>query len=94
MTERTYAVNDSIGWDDRKALADLWQEHSVLPEGGLTDATYAALLAVAAWGAGRMYDNYVDTGAAASMRDAIERMAREPARVRLPAELRSLAAEQ
>ena len=38
------------GWDDRKTLAELWQEHAPLPEGGLRDGTYDALIAVATWG--------------------------------------------
>ena len=37
-------------WDDRKELAELWQQHSPLPPAGLSDATYEALLAVAKWG--------------------------------------------
>jgi hypothetical protein len=61
---RAYAVNDSIGWDDRKQLSDIWQDHAALPEIGLCDATYEALLAVARWGAARMYDNCVVEGKA------------------------------
>ena len=38
------------GWDDRKTLAELWQQHSPLPEGGLREGTYDALIAVATWG--------------------------------------------
>ena len=38
------------GWDDRKTLAELWQQHAPLPEGGLREGTYDALLAVATWG--------------------------------------------
>lgn len=38
------------GWDNRKTLADLWQEHAPLPEEGLTDDVYVALIAVANWG--------------------------------------------
>jgi hypothetical protein len=37
-------------WEDRKTLAELWQRHSPLPESGLSDSTYEALIAVAAWG--------------------------------------------
>lgn len=38
------------GWDDRKQLAELWQQHAPLPEIGLGDAVYEALIAVANWG--------------------------------------------
>jgi len=38
------------GWDDRKELADVWQEHAPLPDCGLRDGTYDALIAVARWG--------------------------------------------
>jgi hypothetical protein len=38
------------GWDDRKTLAELWQSHTQLPEVGLSDEVYRALIAVAAWG--------------------------------------------
>jgi len=38
------------GWDDRKTLAELWQQHAPLPEGGLREGTYDALIAVATWG--------------------------------------------
>ena len=38
---------EPVGWDDRKQLADIWQRHARLPEEGLSDAVYAALIAVA-----------------------------------------------
>ena len=38
------------GWDDRKTLAALWQEHAPLPAEGLSEAVYDALIAVATWG--------------------------------------------
>lgn len=38
------------GWDDRKGIASLWQDHAPLPEEGLTDRVYEALIAVAKWG--------------------------------------------
>lgn len=38
------------GWDDRKALAEVWQHHCPLPAEGLTDRVYDALIAVATWG--------------------------------------------
>jgi hypothetical protein len=45
------AVNEAASWDDRKTLADIWQDHSPLPADGLCEATYDALVAVARWGA-------------------------------------------
>lgn len=44
-------VTDAVGWDRRKTLASLWQDHAPLPDDGLSEATYRALLAVALWGA-------------------------------------------
>jgi hypothetical protein len=38
------------GYDDRKTLADVWQDHAPLPAEGLSSDVYAALVAVAAWG--------------------------------------------
>ena len=38
------------GWDDRKTLADVWQEHAPLPDEGLSERVYDALIAVAKWG--------------------------------------------
>ena len=38
------------GWDYRKTLASLWQEHAMLPVGGLSERVYEALIAVATWG--------------------------------------------
>lgn len=38
------------GWDDRKELAELWQQHTPLPEAGLSESVYDALIAVAKWG--------------------------------------------
>ena len=43
------AISDAIGWDDRKTVADVYQERG----GRFTDdpTPYEALLAVARWGA-------------------------------------------
>ena len=38
------------GWDDRKTLSSLWQEHAPLPDEGLSERVYEALIAVATWG--------------------------------------------
>lgn len=38
------------GWDDRKALAGVWQEYAPLPEPGLSDEVYEALIAIAVYG--------------------------------------------
>lgn len=43
--------NDAVDWDDRKKLADIWQDHTPLPTEGLSSEVYSALLAVARWGA-------------------------------------------
>ena len=40
----------SPSWDDRKTLAEVWQRKSPLPEEGLTERVYEALIEVAAWG--------------------------------------------
>ena len=40
-------------WDDRKVLLELWQEHAPLPDIGLREGIFDALLAVANWGYGR-----------------------------------------
>jgi len=37
-------------WDDRKTLLEVWQEHAPLPDIGLRDGIFQALLAVADWG--------------------------------------------
>lgn len=55
--ERNVAIHEAVGWDDRKALAGLWQDHAPLPEEGLTERVYDALIAVASYGAGRAHDN-------------------------------------
>lgn len=44
------------GWDDRKTLSGLWQEHSPLPEEGLSERVYEALIEIAAWGYQRRMD--------------------------------------
>lgn len=56
MSSREYVGNDLVSWDDRKALAELWQDHAPLPPGGLSDEFYAALIAIAQEGAGRVWD--------------------------------------
>lgn len=61
---RNRAVNEAVGWDDRQQLAGIWQDHAPLPEEGLSDRVYAALIAVAAWGAGQEFDNSLDDDAA------------------------------
>ena len=38
------------GWDDRKTLSSLWQKHAPLPDEGLSERVYEALIAVATWG--------------------------------------------
>jgi hypothetical protein len=38
------------GWDDRKSLADIWQTYAPLPEIGLSEGVYDALIAIAKWG--------------------------------------------
>jgi len=37
-------------WDDRKKLAEVWQGKAPLPEEGLSERVYEALIEVAAWG--------------------------------------------
>jgi|SRR6187551_2008068 len=49
-----WQVHDAVTWDDRKDLSWEWQKHQTLPEEGLSDKTYAALLAIAKWGATRV----------------------------------------
>lgn len=44
-------VVDAVSWDHRKELASLWQDHCPLPDGGLSERLYDALIAVARWGA-------------------------------------------
>lgn len=44
------------GWDDRKILAGIWQEHATLPVEGLSEGVYEALIEVAAWGYQRRMD--------------------------------------
>jgi len=56
-------INDAVGYDNRKELADLWQDFAPLPEQGLTEGTYDALLHVAKWGARRALENRRDVGA-------------------------------
>lgn len=41
---------EPVGWDERKTLAGIWQDHAPLPEEGLTDRVYEALIAVARHG--------------------------------------------
>lgn len=50
MNERRGSGDYLPGWDDRKTLAALWQKHAPLPEQGLTEAVYEALIEVATWG--------------------------------------------
>lgn len=50
MSENRGAGDYLPGWDDRKTLASLWQEHAPLPQEGLTERVYDALIAVATWG--------------------------------------------
>ena len=56
---RTRAIHEAVGWDDRKTLSTLWQEHAPLPPEGLSERVYDALISVAMWGAARLYDNEV-----------------------------------
>lgn len=55
-SEKWRAIREVIGWDDRKALSWLWQDHAPAPDGPWDDF-YSALIAVAEWGAARMYDD-------------------------------------
>lgn len=48
------ATNEAVGWDDRKTLADIWQDHARLPEAGLSEQVYDALVAVARYGAAQV----------------------------------------
>jgi hypothetical protein len=48
MTEVTAT---RIGWDDRKKLAGIWQDHAPLPAEGLSERVYEALIEVARYGA-------------------------------------------
>ena len=51
MREDKRGAGDYLpGWDDRKTLAGIWQEHAMLPVEGLSDGVYSALIAVATWG--------------------------------------------
>jgi hypothetical protein len=52
---------DAVCWDHRKMLADLWQDHSPLPEGGLSERFYDAVIAVARWGAESAWDYAEDS---------------------------------
>ena len=54
--EKWRAIREVISWDDRKQLASLWQDHAPAPDGPWDDF-YAAMIAVAEWGAARMYDD-------------------------------------
>jgi hypothetical protein len=58
--EATAAVNDAVDWDDRKTLSDLWQDRAPLPDEGLSERVYEALIAVAQYGAARLYENEVE----------------------------------
>jgi len=44
------------GWDDRKTLSNLWQEHAPLPTEGLSERVHEALIEIAAWGYQRRAD--------------------------------------
>lgn len=53
---KTYALNDAgPGWDDRKAILDVFYDNGGTLVGDL-DRYYTALLAVARYGAETMYD--------------------------------------
>lgn len=54
----TVAVNEAVGWDDRKTLSDVWQEHARIDH--LGDDTYSALIAVAQWGAREALERAAD----------------------------------
>lgn len=47
------------GWDDRKKLSGVWQEHAPLPAEGLSERVYEALIEVAAWGYQQRMDEEV-----------------------------------
>lgn len=76
------AINENVGWDDRKTLLDIWQEHAPLPETGLNDGIYEALLAVARWGARQVAEDLATPDAitrakaeAGVLREALELIA-------------------
>ncbi|MDF2805455.1 MAG: hypothetical protein K0S43_401 [Cellulosimicrobium sp.] len=56
MTGTARFDGEPPGWDDRKALADVWQDHAPLPPDGLSEDVYRALIAVARWGFDRGLD--------------------------------------
>ncbi len=43
-------IEDRPSWDDRKRLLEIWQPHAPLPDIGLREGIFDALLAVADWG--------------------------------------------
>jgi hypothetical protein len=53
----TVAVHDAVSWDDRKSLADVWQQHARLSN--LDEDTYSALVAVAQYGARQAAENLI-----------------------------------
>lgn len=53
----TPEINEAVGYDDRKELADIWQVFAPLPMIGLTEGTYDALMHVAKYGARRALEN-------------------------------------
>lgn len=57
VDELTPEINEAVGYDDRKELADVWQDYAPLPAQGLTEGTYDALMHVAKWGARRALEN-------------------------------------
>ncbi len=60
MSDDRKRLSEGIGWDDRKTLSDLWQDHAPLPEEGLTERVYEALLAVARYADERAYADALD----------------------------------
>jgi hypothetical protein len=58
--EQWAIVNQAASWDDRKELSDLWQRYAPLPEIGLREGVYDALIAVARYGAVRAVREVTD----------------------------------
>ena len=50
MVDKRGAGDYLPGWDDRKKLWSVWQDHAPLPADGFTEAFTDALIAVATWG--------------------------------------------
>lgn len=49
-------IDDYPGWDDRKQLHDVFQDHFTIPENVSLSDLSPALIAVAQWGYRRRYE--------------------------------------